>query len=247
MGSDYGYWQGAAKATGDLNATGMQLLRYGAQREDAAANLALNKQRLEIEKQRASQETAKANLELEMATKKKEGYERTVDITTHPFYLSAPDADKPEILKYLSSNSITNEKGVGQAGKLAEGILMIGNTKELFEKFGGSRVEQAKQSTLAAWNELQEAKVNGDPKKIQAAEAKFSQFDMAYQSKIGNYTKRISELTKLEEARAKAGSANQSDEQLIARALRGDVEAQKILDVKQAREIEKAKTPQRQG
>jgi len=61
---DYGAWRGAERATGRVAATGMQIMQYNAQRQDAASRLLVEQDRLKLaQEQGQRQETLFQNAE----------------------------------------------------------------------------------------------------------------------------------------------------------------------------------------
>jgi hypothetical protein len=56
MSEDYGFWQGAEKATGNIAATGMKLLEFSARQKENEARLGMENKRLGMEQDRADRE-----------------------------------------------------------------------------------------------------------------------------------------------------------------------------------------------
>lgn len=248
--SDYGLWQGAERATGNMAATGMGLLQMQNTERHQKALEADSAARLKIAEDQAKIQNAQQNIALEEAQKKQAADNRVVDLTTHPAFLSLPEAQRPEVLKFFSNNGMTDATGRGTARGLREGAQMIESSVPLFQKFMGPVVQAKQAEVLNAWSEFQQAQATGDPKKVEAARVRFDQLNGQYHQSLGKFDEHLKNLTDQEQAKKlkqmeidaakeKLTGANQTEEQLTARALKGDKEAQSILAAMDQRKVDR--------
>lgn len=210
-----GIWTGAERATGNLAATGMRLMEFRANQANRAEQLMMERDRLRIMEDQAKIENAKSQMALDEARNREEALNRPIDITTHPSYLSIPDAQKPEVLKYFSSNKFTDERGIGKARDIQLGVQAITQSKPLFEQFMAPVIQAKQASVVQAWNELAAAKSTGDPKKIQAAEQRYGQLNAEYHTSIGKFDDHLKSLDE------QAGKERLKQMELDARAKEG--------------------------
>jgi hypothetical protein len=188
---DYGIWQGAERATGNALATGMKLMDFQAQRAHQQAVEANQAEQLKIQK-------ATANIAIDEAKKKQAAYDRKIDINTHPAFLSMPEEERPKVLKFFADNGMTDENGIGTAGKLTEGIKMIGSSAPLFDQFMKPVIRKHQTDAMTAWTEYQTAQQTGDPKKTQIALEKFNQINGNYYGSLGKFEEHMKTLTEQE-------------------------------------------------
>jgi hypothetical protein len=179
-------WEGLERATGRMLATGMGIAQLQQQRDYQNARL--------------KQEQAQIQMQMDEKRKMREVYETPVDIKTHPIFLSLPEEQKAEALKFFTSNKFTDERGIGQMGKIMEGAKLIVDTEPLYKKFMGSKVEQQYGLVQEAWKNLSEAKMTGNQNAIQKAQLQFDTISGEYTNARGFYERHIESLRKRAEA-----------------------------------------------
>ena len=247
--ASYGVWQGAERATGTMAATGMRLLEMRGTEQHRRALEADSARRLTMAEDQAKIQNAQQNLALEESIKKKAAYEKPLNINIHPYYLSMSDEGKKNWTEYLLANGAIDKGGVGQVGAIMDALGTVEKSKELFPKLMGSEVTAKQNAATAAWGQYQEAQASGDPKKAQTAKALFDQAYTAADTSLTAFKSHMDTLIKADQAkelerikREGKGVPSQTEEQLTARALKGDKEAKAILDAMQQRKRDIAET-----
>lgn len=137
--------------------------------------------------EQAKIQNAHMQLQNEELMRKKAAYEAPIDITTHPAYLSLPEDQRPEALKFFVSNGLTDARGIGQTGKVAEGAKMIAESSSLFQKYLEPAVKAKQGNVMQKWNELTEAKSTGDPNKITKAQQAYDAVYLEYGDSLKSF------------------------------------------------------------
>jgi len=173
MAGGYGFWQGAERATGQMAATGMQLLQYQGQQRHREAMEMESTARLQLAKDAADIQNAKQNIELREREKEEArlntGWEPAID----PIINKLPETDRHDWLDRISKMKIP----FTQRGREQFKELMASDTK-LFSDYSKSAYNKTMSDYQAIETEYTAA-LQKDPKK--AAEIK-PRYDAAAQA-----------------------------------------------------------------
>jgi hypothetical protein len=238
MGSDYGYWQGAAKATGDMAATGMKLLEFQSNRayQDAQLKMAQDKaQREEIAFKHAE-------------TKRVE--QERMENAYAPVSTFAPNLNKTPKTKALwmetakSAGFDLKEMPDGEVYAPIKAIKFIGQqmaTKTEFQKMTlDATLADLQEQNGAIAQQIAELSAKGTPDEKKLAPL-MEQQNAIKKNIAGIITSEKAVMEKILVARASREGGNLTEEQLTARALGGDTQAQAVLDAMQKRKVDIAK------
>ncbi len=179
---DNGFWEGAERASGTILNTGMNLMKF--------------KQDQMIQNEQLNMQKARFNYAMQKEAEAQADYDKPVDITVHPMFLSLPDEVKPQVLKFFQDNGWINELGRGKKGDILQGVDTMEKTTPLFKQFFEPVVNAKKAKVLEAWNQLQEVTASGDPKKIQIAQKQFQDLSTDYISSSSQFDKHLENLMK---------------------------------------------------
>ncbi len=188
---DSGIGEGLNQASGTVLQTGMQLTKF---KQDQL----FQQQKLSMEQAHADRVNKMLDNQLAQQAEAKAKYDKPVDITVHPLFLSLPDEVKPTALKYFSENGWTDQNGKGKYGDVMQGVESMEKTAPVFKELFAPVVQKKKEATLQAWNELQEVQQSGDPKKIAIAQKKFNDLSASYMASSSQFDKHLETLMKPE-------------------------------------------------
>jgi hypothetical protein len=155
-------------------------------------------QQMDIAQRGLAMQEAEAARKAKIDAEREADLNRTVDLTVHPAYLSMPDPQKAEALKFFSSNGYTDANGRGRKVDVLNGVAAIEKTKGLFSDFLGPVVAAKKQAVVDSWTELQDATRSGDQKKIDTAQSNYDRTKMAYQASSDGFYKHLNKLDEID-------------------------------------------------
>jgi hypothetical protein len=118
------------------------------------------------------------------------------DISVDPRYLALPPESQKIVMDHSIKNKYTDQNGLGTRRSAKQLLADMEGKSELFTSSFGPVVEGKKKAVTEAWSILQDAKVKGDPKKIQEAQAEFDKASFGYQSTQAGFTGHLSALEK---------------------------------------------------
>ena len=185
-----GIGEGISKAA--MPETLLKLSGMQQQQNQFQEDMAMKNKTLIIAQDKAKQERNILGYKERDLQRQEEIAKSPIDITVHPAFLQLPEQQRPEVLKFFQSRGFVNERGVGETGKVMEGIKEIEGSSKLFTEMMGPVVESQKQNLVA----LEEKAIEkpDDVKlqqQLQAARKK-------YQISIGTYDKHLLEVEKKE-------------------------------------------------
>ena len=247
--ADYGMWQGAERATGRMATTGMQLLQFRGQQQHQQALEADSARRLKIAEDQAVIQTASGNLALKQAQEAEDALNQPINLKAHPNYLAQSEKAREKVLKFFIDNGYTDPSGVGTVRSIKQGGQVFESTKSVWADATKSTIDEKELEVNTAWDSLKKAKLTGDQAKIAKAQSEFDIISGESSVLSGGFAARMKQFEeqegKIELERIKQegkGVPSQTEEQLTARALKGDKEAKAILDTMQQRKRDIAET-----
>ena len=177
------------------------LMKYKqAERQDNldAINVAHQTQQMDIAQRGLAMQEAEAARKAKADAEREADLNRPMDVTIHPAYLSLPDPQKAEALRFFSSNGYTDANGRGRKVDVLNGVAAIEKTKGLFSGFLGPVVAAKRQAVVDSWTALQDATQSGDQKKIEAAQSNYDRTKMAYQASSDKFHEHLNKLDEID-------------------------------------------------
>jgi hypothetical protein len=232
-----GPWQGAAQGLKDMTATGMNLLQFQAGREDAAVRTKL-----------AVEQGNREQIAFQHAETKRIEQEK-MDNAYAPITQFAPNIMKTPKLKALWVDTAKSagfeiretSDEIYAPVKAAKYIGSLIRTSNEFQKLNMDAMAiDLQEQHVNVGRQIAELSAKGqpDPKKLEPLLAE----KKSIQGQIANlFTADVEFQKHIALERAKKEGGNLTEEQLTARALGGDTQAQAVLDAMQKRKVDIAK------
>ena len=232
--ADYGMWQGLERATGQAAATGMNLLQFQANREDAAARQAMDQRRMGLMEEAAGRE----KIAFQNAEKKRMEQE-ALENAYIPASSVAKNIHQTPKLKAMLTETIKSagfdvrEMPDGEIYLPNKAIKFVGNLMQTQTDFAKKTLEMTTQDftdqSVALSQQIAELQANG--KADEKTLAPLMQKRQALQAQIAGLITADVEFQKKLALQKDPATQLPTEASLAERAAKGDAAAQRALDL----------------
>jgi hypothetical protein len=186
----------AIQSINNLSNTAVQLKGLQNRDEQQGFENAINIEKLGMMKNEQEVDMRIKTAQAKEVEEKAKALTMPYDITVDPRFLALPPEAQKVVMDHAVKNKYTDQNGLGTRRSAYQLMSDVEGKTELFSAALGPVVEGRKKATTDAWSALQDAKVKGDPKKIQEAQAEFDKASLTYQSTQSGFSTHLSALEK---------------------------------------------------